>query len=389
MTRIARLLCLLLLCILGTAASGAVGSDTTVYFVNVYAGPEVYELDGHSAILVDIKGREPVAYNYGVFDFNTPNFIYRFVKGETDYMAVAVPWHWFMREYVARHRRVVAHELNFDSAQKARLLSLLEENVKPENATYRYNYVKDNCATRPLRAVELAAGDSLVLSRPDSAPAPTFRSIMRKAHADYPWYQFGIDLALGPGIDYPLTDRETTFSPLELDAMLPTVTVAGRPLTVRSEMLTPFGADDAKAGPTPWYLTPVFAGWALFAVGLLLTVRDLRRRRLCRIFDALWFGLEGLTGCVLTFLIFISVHEATTPNWLYLWLNPLCLLVPVCVWMKNSRRLLTAYHIADIVLLATLAVILAVGVQSPNPAFIPLMLIPFMRSGAYLALRRQ
>ncbi|MDE6853976.1 MAG: DUF4105 domain-containing protein [Muribaculaceae bacterium] len=388
MTRIVRLLCLIFLSIISAAASAAVRPDTAVYFVNVYAGPAIYELDGHSAILVDIKGREPMAYNYGVFDFNAPNFIYRFVKGETDYMAVAVPWHWFMREYRERHRRVVAHELNFDSAQKARLLELLKENVKPENATYRYNYVKDNCATRPLRAVELAAGDSLVLSRQDRAVTPTFRSIMRKAHADYPWYQFGIDLALGTGIDYPLTDRETSFSPIELDAMLPAATVAGRPLTVRSEVLTPFGTDDAKSGPTPWYLTPLFVGWVLFAMALLLTVRDLRRGKPCRIFDALWFGIQGLVGCVLSFLIFISVHEATSPNWLYLWLNPLCLIVPACVWTAKFRRILTVYHIADIILIVALAVIWAVGVQSPNAAFIPLILVPLLRSGAALVIDR-
>ena len=126
----------------------------------------------------------------------------------------------------------MAHELNFTPEQKARLVDLLKENVKPENAVYRYNYVKDNCATRPLRAVELAAGDSLRL-----APAPfeanssipvTFRNIMRHYHKNYPWYQFGIDIALGSGIDYLLSRREMTFAPAELDKMLVNAEV-GRP----------------------------------------------------------------------------------------------------------------------------------------------------------------
>ncbi|MDE6469076.1 MAG: DUF4105 domain-containing protein [Muribaculaceae bacterium] len=113
--------------------------DTSAYFVNVYPGGDIYELEGHSAILVDIPGREPVAYNFGVFDFEAPNFVYRFVKGETDYRAVAWPWRPFVMPYIASGRRVVAHKLNFDSEQTARLVELLETNVLPANAVYRYN----------------------------------------------------------------------------------------------------------------------------------------------------------------------------------------------------------------------------------------------------------
>ena len=41
-------------------------------------------------------------------------------------------------------------------------------------------------------------------------------------------------------------------------------------------------------------------------------------------FDTIYFNIAGLAGLLLTFLIFVSVHYATSPNWLYLWLNPLC-----------------------------------------------------------------
>lgn len=191
-------------------------SDTTIYFVNIYPGSEIYELEGHSAIIVDIKGSMPMAYNFGVFDFNSPNFIYRFVKGETDYMAVEWPAMSFLAPYADHGRRVMAHELNFSAEQKARIIDLLKKNVKPENAVYRYNYVKDNCATRPLRAVELAAGDSIRLApaafEANSSIPLTFRNIMRHYHRNYPWYQFGIDIALGSGIDYPLERREIAFA---------------------------------------------------------------------------------------------------------------------------------------------------------------------------------
>ncbi len=375
-----------------TQLCGAERADTAVYFVNVYPGSEIYELEGHSAILVDIAGQRPVAYNFGVFDFAAPNFVYRFVKGETDYMAVAWPWEAFVAPYVRDGRRVVAHELNFTPAQTRRLVELLQENVRPENAVYRYNYVKDNCATRPLRAVELASGDSLKL-----APAPieansslpiTFRNIMRRYHANYPWYQFGIDLALGSGIDYPLDSREPSFAPAELDGMLHGATTGGSPLVRDTLVIADFAPDNAVLGPTPWYLRPDTVFWIFFAVTLALTIRDIRRRKVCRWFDTVFFSALGLVGLLLTFLIFISVHEATSPNWLYLWLNPLCLLVPALIWIKRTKIVLVCYQIANFAVLLALLLLWPLVPQSANPAFLPIVLAEMLRAASYVYITR-
>ena len=378
----------LMLCSLCVAAQ----QDTTVCFVNVYPGPEIYELEGHSAIAVFIDGQEPVAYNFGVFDFNAPNFVYRFVKGETDYKAVEMPWKYFLWPYFNQQRRVVAHELNFDSGQKARLISLLRENVKPENATYRYNYVKDNCATRPLRAVETAAGDSIRLApgeiEANSSIPVTFRNVMRHYHRNYPWYQFGIEKALGCGIDYPLSRRELAFAPAELDGMLRGAMVGDRPLVLKSETIIDFPADGAIEGPTPWYLSPMAVCWLFFAVALAFTIRDLRRNKTTKWFDAVFFGAIGLAGCLLSFLIFISVHEATSPNWLYAWLNPAALLVPCLIWLKRTKIVLVCYQFVNFAVLFTLLAIWYFLPQSANPAFLPLILAEAMRSASYLRANR-
>ena len=48
-------------------------------------GSEVYEIYGHTAIrVVDARGID-VVYNFGMFSFDEPGFVYRFVKGETDH----------------------------------------------------------------------------------------------------------------------------------------------------------------------------------------------------------------------------------------------------------------------------------------------------------------
>ena len=377
-------------CLLPLQAATAL-SDTAVYFLNIYPGPDIYELEGHSAIIVDIPGRPAAAYNFGVFDFDQPNFVYRFVKGETDYRAVRQALEPFLAYYARQGRRAVAHRLNFDGAQTARLVQLLEENVRPENAVYRYNYVKDNCATRPLRAVELAAGDTLQLApapfEAQPLTVPTFRNVMRHYHRNYPWYQFGIDLALGSGIDYQLTRREIAFAPTELDGMLANATAGGRPLVAESFPIINRGPEDAIMGATPWYLAPMFVCWLAFALVLWIVIRDLKHRRVTRWVDAAYFALMGVAGCLLTFLIFISVHEATSPNWLYAWLNPLCLVVPALIWIKSAKNVLFCYQIINFALLILLCVGWAFLPQSANPAFLPLILADLLLSGRYIYLR--
>ncbi|MCM1066214.1 MAG: DUF4105 domain-containing protein [Muribaculaceae bacterium] len=386
MKRLAALL-LALTALVGLRAADA---DTTIYFVNIYAGPEIFELDGHAAIVVDIEGQRPQSYNFGVFDFDAPNFVYRFVKGETDYMAVEWPAQPFIDAYRRQGRRVVAHELNFDSAAKARLVHLLRENVKPENAVYRYNYVKDNCSTRPLRAVELAAADSIVLApapfEAQSFLRPTFRNVMRAHHSAYPWYQFGIDLALGGGIDYTLDRRELAFTPVELDGMLAGATVGGRPLVKTTHVWVDTAPDAAVEAPTPWYAHPLAVCWAVFALAAVLSVADIRRRRLSRWFDTVLFALIGINGLVLTFLIFVSVHEATSPNWLYLWCNPFALLVPALIWIKKAKNVLFCYQIANFAVLLSVIALWAFIPQSANAAFFPLIGAEMLRSAVYVTL---
>ena len=381
------LLTLIVLVSCSVSARGTV-ADTCIYLLNIYPGSEIYELEGHSAIALTMPGRPAIAFNYGVFDFNRPNFVYRFVKGETDYMAVAWPLEAFLSSYDGSGRRIVAHELNLDSGQKKRLVEMLFDNVRPENATYRYNYVLNNCATRPLAVVERAVGDSLVFGpapfEANSSLPVTFRNVMRSYHANYPWYQFGIDLALGSGIDRPVDSRALTFAPAELDRMLDHATAGGKQLVSRSHVIVDTAPEAGTDGPTPWYLTPICVCSLILLLAIALTVRDIRRHRESRWFDAVFFGAFGLTGCLLTFLIFVSTHEATSPNWLYIWLNPISLLVPVMVWFPACRRVLECYYAANLLALVLLCVCWYWIPQSGNVAFVPLIAADMLRSASYL-----
>ena len=333
-------------------------------------GAEVYELCGHSALRVR-QGQSDLIYNYGTFDFYAPNFVYRFVKGETDYMLAGYPFSWFMPEYVQTGRKVVEQELNLTQEEARNLASRLETQALPQNATYRYNYVRDNCATRILTDLDRSAGSRIVY--PDTVKYGTFRREMRAYHKDYPWYRFGIDLCLGSGIDMPIKGREEMFVPVEMmEKMAGAHMEDGRPLVSATRVLNK-GVADATLGPTPWWETPLFVSYMLLAAVLIVIAGMIWKRRLFPGFYSLWFGILGLAGCLVSFLVFVSTHDSTSPNMLLLWLNPLQLVIAIGVWMRSWRMPVKVMVWCDIVVLGVLCIVWPFQPQSANPAFFPLM----------------
>ncbi len=361
-------------------------------------GKEIYQLEGHAALRLhrpaDSRGQGAfdVAVNWGVFDFTSPNFVYRFVKGETDYMAVAMPTEAFLSEYLHEGRRVTELPLNLTAAEARILTDEAAENLLPQNRTYRYNYVYDNCSTRPLDLIERATGGEIKVDI-DSEEAPTFRQLMTAYHSEYPWYQFGIDLALGSGIDRPVTARQQLFAPVFAEAAADAITLT-RPGQYTSVPLigTPREIlldNPAAERPGKTLITPMVVAVALTVVTILFCIIDLWYRRTTlggKIFDSTLYGIYFLAGCVITFLVFISSHEATSPNWLLLWLNPFCLIPAVGEWIKSAKRVVYCYQFCNFVALVVLLFCHNRFGQALNPAFPLLILCDLMRSGTYLYL---
>lgn len=347
-----------------------------VSLLTAWPGPEVYQLCGHSAIR--IRGAEvDSVWNYGVFDFDEPNFVYRFVKGETDYMLVGYPTMWFMPEYLSEGRKVLEQDLNLTQNEAWKLRSLLQTEALPQNRTYRYNYVKDNCATRITDRLAQATDARLIF--PDTIAYGTFRREMRAFHRDYPWYQFGIDLALGSGLDRELRANEEMFVPTVMsDRYAGAMLSDGRRLVSDTRQLMP-DSGHATLPATPWYLTPNFWSAICFILMAAFSVFMAWKRRILRWLYCLWFAIIGLGGCIIAFLVFASDHEATSPNMLLLWLNPLQLIVAVCVWWPRAHWPVNIMAWYNIVVLGILLIIWPFQLQSANPAFFPLM-------GATLAL---
>ena len=366
-----------------------IASANDSIYVSIFCtaqGHEIYELEGHAAMRIKVDGKCDYTISWGMFDFNSPNFVYRFLKGETEYFCGMIDTERFLGEYRYEGRTVFEFPLNVPQSVCQNIAYLLNINLLPENRVYRYNYVKDNCSTRPMEIIEQALGTRIHYenARPELT---TFREVMAEYHKKYPWQQFGIDLALGSGIDYKISPREKTFAPVLLTEMLPTstYTIGGQTFPLCGKTIVHGDPKaDITADPTPLFLTPIFIAWLLFGITLAFTVWDIKRKKVCRVFDTVLYVHIAVQTMLLAFLIFISTHEATSPNYNFLWLNPLSLIIPVTIWIKKAKVLSISVIIINFVALISYLAIVAAGVQTINAAFYPLVFMVLLRNCSYL-----
>lgn len=375
------LLIFVALCPLPSSAADVEPDSLTIGFVTCYPGPEIFELYGHEAVRVSgrLNGHPlDVVFNYGLFDFNSPGFVYRFVKGETDYNIGVQPTELFLIPYSERGSKVVERVLPLSQVEAHRMLDSLRADVKPGADTYRYKYFTANCATKPLDHLDNITDGRFGAKQEKAQKATTYRELLRKYNEGYPWYQLGIDLVLGYKLDEPVTSRQATFVPVELDTRY----FGGLPMRV----LEQGQADGNRRGaPTPWFLTPLFAGWTIFVIVLSFIITrwyrgDSAWSLRSRMLYSSWYTLAGLAGCLIWFLTFFSAHEGTSPNLNAIWLNPIWLLPAGMVWIPSCRKIVKWLIGAEGSLTLVLLLVWPILPQSMNSAMVPLMLTSIVLS---------
>lgn len=310
-------------------------------------GQEVYSLYGHTAIRVqDNRTGEDYVFNYGVFDFNTEYFVWKFVLGKTDYICASVPWPYFIREYEARGSSVVAQVLNLTESEAIKVKEYLYNNVKRENRVYRYNFLTNNCTTKVMDCVEACVEGNLVYSW---AQDPyTYRSILHKYTEAYPWSQDGNDFLLGADVDTTLSHRAVCFIPdfykNALDGAVVRNEFEDTRKLVASTQVWP-ATDNVSSGHAECiWMTPAIASWGLLVLGILLMGLEYLTRRMFWLIDVVLMLAHGMAGCLIAFVFFFSEHPTLDSNWLVAVLNPLPLVALPYVVRASWNDRFTAWH---------------------------------------------
>ena len=343
---------------------------------------EVFTVYGHAALRVhDPERKVDYVFNYGIFDFSKPNFIYRFAKGETDYRLGVVNYTDYVIEYQLRGSTITEQELNLTTAERQRLWEALVENYRPENRVYRYNFFFDNCATRPAALIEKVVGQ---VDYHYPYTAQTFRSLINYCTRHHAWLTFGCDLALGSPTDQEATLHEMLFLPdylREAFAKAEIIDAQGqhRPLVSKTHVIEAVEPDEPEKDL--WdLLSPLRLDWLIFAITNVITLLGRFQKRAYKGLDILLFGLAGLAGCVLFFLAFFSVHPCTWPNYSLLWLHPFHLVGVILFCINKAQRATYWYHFINFAALTLLFAGWAFLPQQLNPAFIPLAASLWLRS---------
>jgi hypothetical protein len=355
------------------------GDSLRISLLTASPGEEVYERFGHTALRVRTPQGEDLVFNYGLFSFGAPNFIYRFVKGETDYQLGATQLPYFTMEYAIRGSQVNEQELNLTAAEAQRIFDALLVNLRPENRVYRYNFFFDNCSTRPRDIV--AANLEAPVVWGDTTSLATFRELVYSKTDPRSWLRFGIDLTLGAHADRRATFGEQMFLPEHLMQALDGATLAdGRRLVAANTLLVESTDLDSTETADSLFDSPLFVCWALFVLVAIATFFEWRKRSIFRPLDTVIFLAAGLAGCILFFLNFISVHPCVDDNFNCIWLQPLHLFAAVAVWIKSLKKVLQYYHFVNFVALIMLLLFYGLIPQHFNAAFFPLIGILAMRS---------
>lgn len=389
-----------------------VEAETRFSLLTASPGKAVWAHYGHTGIRYqDTDKKLDVVFNYGLFDFSAPNFIGRFVTGQTDYEVGATDFYNFMLEYQLENRAVTEQVLNLTQAEKDRLLNDLLVNIQPENKVYRYNFFYKNCATQPRDMIEAALdGQVRYTLAPD---CPSLRAVVHQHTEAYPWVQYGIDFALGAKADDPADLRWQQFAPtilmasfasavIKTDSTLAqsdstlaqsdTAVIQGatpglRPLVASTTELA--SVDPALEAAKPWTPSPLLVMWLVAGLTLLLVIiawplkkgttnrtvhvanrtdhaanrtvhaanrtvhqseqavrsTNTSRTAVLNLWTGLVYGVAGVLGSLLYFLLFFSEHPTVDVNYLAIWLHPLHLLFALGLLFKPFRRKVAPYYL--------------------------------------------
>jgi hypothetical protein len=319
-------------------------------------------------------------FNFGTFDFDTPNFYGKFATGKLNYMLSMTTYDQFIIEYDYYKRGLREQVLDLNQEQKDFLLQHMDAQYDPARRYYKYDFFYNNCATKIRDAFEISMGDQLVWNDSTAGEEKTFRNLIDEFLIPLPWADFGIDLALGAVIDHPATSREKQFLPTYMEQAFANATIVengvSRPLVKQSRVLLEYPKEETA----PSLFHPIVVFWLLALIFAGLTLYGYKKGKLMKGLDLLLFGGLGILGLVVTFLWFFTDHSATLWNWNILWAFPGHLVLVWGLFARPKATWLSPYLL--FVTGATVVVLLLwmFGLQSFAPALIPILLLILLRA---------
>lgn len=369
------LLLLLFLSVSAKAQFVPLSETSEISIITIGPGAELYDKFGHSAFRIqDPATGQDVVFNYGVYDFDTPNFYTKFARGKLLYQLGVSYYQPFFQSYVAQNRWVKEQTLNLNYTEKQAISDFLWNNARPENKKYKYDFFFDNCATKIRDVVQKVLGNKLEYKEDHLKEDLTFRQLIQQNLTANTWGSMGIDIALGAVIDRKAKPIEYQFLPEYVYEGAANAIIHRNGI---SESLVKKTTVLFENTPTPtetnFLLSPLFVLGILGLLILFITYRDYKRNTRSQYLDLFIFFLTGLVGVFLLLLWFATDHTATANNYNLLWAFPVSILIIFAISKKSVSPKLKRYVFLLILLLVLLTIHWITGVQVFAIGLLPLL----------------
>lgn len=299
--------------------------DATVSVITCGLGNESYSLFGHTAIRIkDEANFVDAVYNYGAFDFNTPNFVPKFAKGDLQYFAVVHPFTDFISQYTYENRSVDEQELNIPLALKQKLFENLNTSLASGDSHYTYKFIDKNCTSMAIDIINKTLGSTVITKKTDTNLS--YRSILYPYFNHHFYEKLGTSIIFGSKVDQLGTKL---FLPLELQKSLKLIQYKNQPLAPKNKTLLHF----EESHPSSWW-NNIYSYLILIALFVIWNKKSIHLA---------YFTLMGILGLFFLFMGFYSNHLELANNYNVLLFNP-ALLILVFFYSKQNK--LWTYRLA-------------------------------------------
>ena len=342
------------LIILSFVFSFSLKANDEIKFSIITIGPyesELYSAFGHSRIrYVDKKNNIDHFYNYGIFDFNQPNFYVNFLNGKLLYMVAKYDYRTAEKYYINEDRYIKEQVLDLNESEKILLYNILEQNIRPENRTYLYNYVYNNCATKIRDVLNNVYGENLSFtSKPEKK---SFRELMDLYLEKNKWGDLGIDICLGPEIDYDVSFDEEMFLPDYLFKGIENAVRDGDKNIISKTNIINLQKEDFQS----YSLSPQYIFLIFFIISIYLSFRQVKYGIKYFVFDSIYLMVSGIIGCLLVYLWFFTDHLSSY-NFNIVWAMPFNIIISILILVNPNSSLVKWYMFLYSVLLFSLMIL--------------------------------
>ncbi len=303
---------------IGFSQSIPLSKEAKISVLTCGLGNETYSYFGHTAIRVtDSANNVDIVYNYGAFDFRTPNFVAKFAKGDLQYFIVAHPFPDFLNDYNDDKRSVYEQELLISPALKQTIFDNLNKALFSEERSYTYKFIDKNCTSMVVDVINKSLGQNVITKKEDTDR--TYRSILFPYFDGHFYDQLGTSIIFGTKVDQMGT---RIFLPFELKNSLEKTTFQNKPLVAKSKTLLEF----TKETPKSWWNN-------IYTYLVILLFVVLARNKTV---DKIYFLILSLMGIFFVTMGFYSFHQELAMNYNVLLFSPLLLVLVLFSIFKNK-----------------------------------------------------